>query len=242
MDFLATSYENPEVGEVWQAVGCDDCGQSGYRGRVGLYELLTVTARVKQQILSDPSEEPLWRVAREEGLRTLLEDGLSKAQKGLTSVEEVLRVVTLKRRSPNDSSLPSKVTETESWEPPLRVLDVMTPLVQVLSSEDSVKDAVQSLLEWGISGAAVLEGDQAVGVFSISDLAALVSVGGRSVDESKVKDVMSPWIIKVHPDTPLRRAEALFKRHKVHRLIVMRGKLVVGVLTPLDLVLRASRE
>ena len=97
----------------------------------------------------------------------------------------------------------------------------MTPLVQVLSSEDSVKDAVQSLLEWGISGAAVLEGDQAVGVFSISDLAALVSVGGRSVDESKVKDVMSPWIIKVHPDTPLRRAEALFKRHKVHRLIVM---------------------
>ena len=238
---LASSYENPKVGEVWEAVGCGECGQSGYKGRVGLYELLTVTARVKQQILTDPSEELLWRVAREEGLKTLLEDGLAKVESGLTSLEEVLRVVTVKRRLSSDVD-PTPGVRSNAWEPPLRVLDVMTSQVQVVSAEDSVEEAVRSLLEWGVTGAAVWDGEEAVGVFSISDLAALVAVGGRTAGQTSVREIMSSWVIKVHPNTPLRRAEALFKRHRVHRLIVMEGKRVVGILTPLDLVGGAPRE
>ena len=237
---LATSYESPKLGELWEAVGCEDCGGSGYKGRMGLYELLTVTARVKQQILTDPSEELLWKVAREEGLKTLLEDGLVKAEKGLTSLAEVLRVVTIKRRAINDSDCPpesvKRTPQNESWDPPLRVLDVMTGHVRILDSEESVESGVRHLLEWGVSGAVVMDGDEAVGVFSMADLAALVSAGERSAADCRVSDVMSAWIIKVHPNTPLRRAQALFKRHKVHRLIVMQGKQVVGVLTPLDLV------
>ena len=245
---LATSYEAPTVAQAWEPVGCEHCKQSGYKGRLGLFEILTVTSRTKQQILADPSEESLWQVARTDGLQTLLEDGVSKVEKGLTSLEEVLRVITVKRRSsPSDSFSTVRKTSRagkrdDDWQPPVRVLDVMSSQVNTLKLEAPVEEAVRALLQWGVTGSVVVdECGVPQGVFSLNDVAALISKKWTN-SEVQVQDIMSPWIIKVHPYTPVRRALALFQRHRVHRLVVMQGKNLIGILTPLDLITRGDQS
>jgi len=72
--------------------GCDQCKQSGYRGRLGIYELLTVSQEVKQLVMRRTDAGAIKRQAVLEGMRTLRQDGADKVTRGLTSVEEILRV------------------------------------------------------------------------------------------------------------------------------------------------------
>ena len=72
--------------------GCSACRETGYRGRVGIFELLTVTDDLRGDIARETSVTRLREVARESGLQTIREDGWAKAQAGITTVEEVLRV------------------------------------------------------------------------------------------------------------------------------------------------------
>jgi type IV pilus assembly protein PilB len=75
------------------SVGCDRCGGSGYRGRVGLYELMVITDEMRDMILRRAPVGEIGRAARRAGMVPLREDGLVKAAKGITTVEEVLRTV-----------------------------------------------------------------------------------------------------------------------------------------------------
>ncbi|WP_413676608.1 type II secretion system ATPase GspE [Pantoea dispersa] len=75
----------------WQASGCDACNHSGYRGRVGIYELIVVNDELRQAISQDQSEQQLQQIVQHQRI-PLLHDGLEKAQAGLTSLEEILRV------------------------------------------------------------------------------------------------------------------------------------------------------
>jgi type IV pilus assembly protein PilB len=77
----------------FEAVGCVRCGGRGYRGRVGLYEVLDVSGRVRELILEKASGDAIKAAARDEGMTTLREDGLEKIRKGMTSAPEVLRVL-----------------------------------------------------------------------------------------------------------------------------------------------------
>ena len=79
--------------EVHEAVGCVRCAHTGFKGRVGLYEVMTITDGLRQMILGDGSSDNLRARAREDGMRTLREDGLEKVLQGITSVAEVLRVL-----------------------------------------------------------------------------------------------------------------------------------------------------
>jgi type IV pilus assembly protein PilB len=72
---------------------CMRCGGSGFRGRVGIYELMPITDQLRRLILEKASADELRECARREGMRTLREDGLEKVKRGMTSVAEVLRVV-----------------------------------------------------------------------------------------------------------------------------------------------------
>ena len=65
---------------------------TGYKGRVGITEILTLTQEVKQRILMNEGEFKIKDIARREGMMTMREDGFSKALSGLTSLEEVLRI------------------------------------------------------------------------------------------------------------------------------------------------------
>jgi len=83
----------PEEMRFYRAVGCDRCGGVGYRGRVGLYELMVVTDEIRQAILRRASVGEIGRAAERSGMLRLKDDGLIKAASGVTSIEEVLRTV-----------------------------------------------------------------------------------------------------------------------------------------------------
>ena len=80
--------------EAYEPVGCPRCGQSGYRGRIGLFSVMSMSERVKELTISAASEAEIGAAAREEGMLTLREDGLLKVRAGVTSIQEVARVST----------------------------------------------------------------------------------------------------------------------------------------------------
>ena len=73
----------------WVGVGCNQCDNTGYRGRAGIHELLHVTRGLRQLIQESARSDAIQRKALSEGLRTLRQDGLEKVLAGITSLEEV---------------------------------------------------------------------------------------------------------------------------------------------------------
>jgi type IV pilus assembly protein PilB len=78
--------------EAFEPVGCSRCGGGGYRGRVGIYSVMTLGEKLKEMTVNSAPEPEIAAVAREEGMLTLREDGVLKVHEGETSLEEVLRV------------------------------------------------------------------------------------------------------------------------------------------------------
>jgi general secretion pathway protein E len=74
----------------YKAVGCVDCRMTGFRGRMGLYELLTVTEGFKEKVSKEPNIDALRRQAVSEGMRPLRLAGALKVAEGLTTIEEIL--------------------------------------------------------------------------------------------------------------------------------------------------------
>ena len=74
-------------------MGCTNCSKTGYRGRIAVHEVMTVTEDIERLAVARASSAEIARLARQQGMLTLREDGWMKAQMGLTSVEEILRVV-----------------------------------------------------------------------------------------------------------------------------------------------------
>jgi type IV pilus assembly protein PilB len=72
--------------------GCTHCGKSGYRGRLGIYEMMVMSSTIREMTFKGEPTMNLRKVARKEGMRTLFEDGMIKAIKGITTIEEVLRI------------------------------------------------------------------------------------------------------------------------------------------------------
>ena len=72
--------------------GCAACNRKGYRGRVGIYELMMMTSRVRELAFQGTSSQQLRRTAVSQGMHTLFEDGLDKAMRGITTLEEVFRI------------------------------------------------------------------------------------------------------------------------------------------------------
>lgn len=84
--------DDPEIGKHYRAVGCRECGHSGYRGRRGIQELMVVSTAIEQLIAAAAAPEEIERIALEEGMVPLRNAGLELVKQGLTTVEEVLRV------------------------------------------------------------------------------------------------------------------------------------------------------
>jgi type IV pilus assembly protein PilB len=78
--------------EPHEAVGCSRCGGTGYRGRVGVYEVMNVSEHIRVLILERASVDVMVTVAVREGMRRLRDDGLEKVREGLTSIAEVERM------------------------------------------------------------------------------------------------------------------------------------------------------
>jgi type IV pilus assembly protein PilB len=83
----------PDPVPVFRPVGCPRCQDTGYRGRLGVYEMLVMSETLERMTVEGASSEEIARQARREGMRTLREDGLLKVLSGHTSVEELARAV-----------------------------------------------------------------------------------------------------------------------------------------------------
>ncbi len=79
-------------GQQWQEVGCDKCGHTGYHGRVGIYELLLASDRIRAQIHEQASEAEIRATAQRDGMQLMREDGERWVRDGITSEAELLRV------------------------------------------------------------------------------------------------------------------------------------------------------
>jgi len=78
----------------YRGKGCSSCSYSGYLGRIGIFEILNVTERIRKFIISpDFNLDNLRNLARGEGMITMFEDGLHKVERGLTTIEEIFRVI-----------------------------------------------------------------------------------------------------------------------------------------------------
>ncbi|HSX42687.1 MAG TPA: GspE/PulE family protein [Candidatus Saccharimonadales bacterium] len=89
---LATTEKT--IGKLWQASdeGCDNCNHTGYKGRMGIYEVLPNSTEVQKLIIGRSTSEQLEETAIDEGMVTMQVDGLVKALRGQTTIEEILRV------------------------------------------------------------------------------------------------------------------------------------------------------
>ncbi|MBS3908306.1 MAG: Flp pilus assembly complex ATPase component TadA [Actinobacteria bacterium] len=77
---------------LFRAKGCKSCGDTGYHGRIGLYEVMRMSETIKRLLVGDVTAEQIAKVAEMEGMSTLHRDGLAKVKLGWTSIEEVERV------------------------------------------------------------------------------------------------------------------------------------------------------
>lgn len=79
--------------ELYKAVGCDECAGTGYRGRVGLFEVMELDSELQRRFIARAPSEVLRSIAIEHGMRPLRRDGLDKVKAGITSLDELNRVV-----------------------------------------------------------------------------------------------------------------------------------------------------
>lgn len=95
---LRAAHISPEMAEkatFFKGKGCVNCNKSGYRGRRAIFELMYMSPKVREMTFKGESTSAIRRVARSEGMHVLFEDGIVKAMKGLTTIEEVMRVARL---------------------------------------------------------------------------------------------------------------------------------------------------
>jgi len=82
----------PENTKFYRGKGCKTCKNTGYKGRIGIFELLTLNDKIRDLIVTKTSSTQIRRVAQEAGMKTLREDGIAKVQAGVTTIDEVIRV------------------------------------------------------------------------------------------------------------------------------------------------------
>jgi general secretion pathway protein E len=88
--FSALGFEAGEV--VYGPQGCEWCGSTGFRGRQGLFEIMVITPTMRRAIGPKTEAAQLEQIARDEGMSTMIEDGVAKCRAGLTTVDEIFRV------------------------------------------------------------------------------------------------------------------------------------------------------
>ena len=81
--------------KMWVAAGCEKCNMTGYKGRIGVYEAILTNQKVEDAVESNPSEREIWSAAKDQGILTMKQDGIIKILKGMTSLSELQRVISL---------------------------------------------------------------------------------------------------------------------------------------------------
>ncbi|MCH7597465.1 Flp pilus assembly complex ATPase component TadA [Patescibacteria group bacterium] len=89
---LAKGAGNLDKLVIFKGSGCKICGSTGYIGRIGVFEVLLMRGNIKQLVIDRASSDEILKIAKENGMTTMVEDGIGKVLNGVTTIEEVLRV------------------------------------------------------------------------------------------------------------------------------------------------------
>ncbi|HJW59219.1 MAG TPA: ATPase, T2SS/T4P/T4SS family, partial [Actinomycetota bacterium] len=116
--------------------GCGFCAQTGYQGRLGLFEVVQVTRKIRELIVARATEVALKEEAVAGGMRSMRADGLTKALAGRTTLEEVLRV------TPPDPDLARRAARSAGDRPPAQVASAVKtpPKVLVIDDDSSIAE------------------------------------------------------------------------------------------------------
>jgi len=76
--------------KFYRGKGCERCRNTGYKGRIGIFEVMKVNDRMRELIVTRPPTSAIRALAREYGMKTLWEDGINKVVDGITTIEEVM--------------------------------------------------------------------------------------------------------------------------------------------------------
>jgi type II secretory ATPase GspE/PulE/Tfp pilus assembly ATPase PilB-like protein len=90
--FGRAGVEYSESIKIFKPVGCENCSSTGYRGRMGIHELMEGTPEIKLMIKKQANTEEIFNMALQQGMTTLKQDGIQKVFQGLTDISEVRRV------------------------------------------------------------------------------------------------------------------------------------------------------
>jgi type II secretory ATPase GspE/PulE/Tfp pilus assembly ATPase PilB-like protein len=90
---LATDDLIKKTSKFFKGVGCDKCNQTGYKGRIGVYEVMVIDSIIREAILRKAQASEIRQLAIQHGMVSLLADGLEKAKQGQTTIEEVFRML-----------------------------------------------------------------------------------------------------------------------------------------------------
>lgn len=88
----STKYFGKGTVQLYKGKGCSVCHNIGYRGRTGIFEMIQVSKEMRDLILTRPSSQAVWQLARREGALSLYEDGVEKVKAGVTTLDELARV------------------------------------------------------------------------------------------------------------------------------------------------------
>ena len=92
MEIVGLTHDDLKDAELKMGSGCKICNQTGYKGRIGIFEMMLVSNEVQKLIYKKVPSTEIRKVARQQGMKTLREDGLLKVMSGMTTLEEVIRI------------------------------------------------------------------------------------------------------------------------------------------------------
>ena len=84
-----------DLSKMWVAVGCEKCNMTGYKGRIGIYEAIFMNQKIEDVVKLNSSDREIWNVAKEQGILTMTQDGIIKILQGMTSIDELRRVISI---------------------------------------------------------------------------------------------------------------------------------------------------
>jgi len=81
-----------DIKKLFRGKGCNNCKDTGYKGRVGIFELLIINEEIRKMIIARASNDVIKKKAVEMGMKTLSDDGLEKVSKGITTIDEIIKI------------------------------------------------------------------------------------------------------------------------------------------------------
>jgi type II secretory ATPase GspE/PulE/Tfp pilus assembly ATPase PilB-like protein len=85
-----------DTDKLYKAVGCKECNNTGYTGRIGIYEILEMNKEIRDVIITNPNSDEILDIARKSGFTSMTEDGIEKLKEGIIDIKELIKVIALK--------------------------------------------------------------------------------------------------------------------------------------------------